>query len=130
MEYQDFELEITTGSAGAYQVNLLRAPAGETRQELLFGLSDDALRHKLAEIEEALRYKARLSSAAQRARLAQLQAFGGSLFHALINDNLKSLYDQSRYICKERGQGLRLKLRIDVPLLAAVPWELLYDPRF
>lgn len=130
MEYQDFELELTTVGDDAHQVNVVRTPAGETRQSLTFGLSDAALREKLAQVEQTLRYQDNLTADQKRAQVTAMKAFGGSLFQALINDNLKALYDQSRYITRERGQGLRLKLRLDSSLLTAVPWELLYDPRF
>jgi CHAT domain-containing protein len=130
MEYLDFEIEISAQSDGARLVNVLSAPAGETRQTILFELNDDDLRQKLAAIEQTLRYQERLTLVQKQARLAEVKAFGGVLFNALINDNLKSLYDQSRLIAKQGDRGLRLKLRIDTPSLAAVPWELLYDPRF
>jgi formylglycine-generating enzyme required for sulfatase activity len=35
----------------------------------------------------------------------------------------------SRREAAQQGQGLRLKLRIQSPELAALPWEFLYDPR-
>lgn len=130
MEYQDFEIELTTLADGTHQVNVLDTPAGETRQQLAFSLSDAALREKLTEIEAALQAKKDLTAEEKRAQVKAVKAFGSSLFDALINDNLKSLYDQSRYIVKQQGQGLRLKLRIHSSLLTAVPWELLYDPRF
>ncbi|MCA9873496.1 MAG: CHAT domain-containing protein [Anaerolineales bacterium] len=130
MEYQDFDIELTTLADGTHQVNVLDTPAGQTRQQLAFSLSDEALRDKLTQIEAMLRYKENLTAAEKRAQVTAVRAFGGSLFDALINDNLKSLYDQSRYIVRQRGQGLRLKLRIHSSLLTAVPWELLYDPRF
>lgn len=130
MEYQDFVIELTTLTAGTHQVNVIDTPAGQTRQPLALGLSDEALRDKLAQIEQTLRYKESLTMAEKRDQLMAVKAFGGSLFEALINDNLKALYDQSRFITRQQDQGLRLKLRIDSSLLAAVPWELLYDARF
>ena len=130
MEYQDFEIEITTPNEGTHQVNVLRTPAGETRQQIAFGLNDDTLRDKLSQVEQTLRYKEKRTAEQKREQQRDMKAFGSLLFNALITDNLKSLYDQSRLICKQSEQGLRLKLRIQSPLLAAVPWELLYDSRF
>jgi CHAT domain-containing protein len=130
MEYQDFEIEITTLPDGTHHVNVLHTPAGETRQKIAFGLSDDALREQLGQIEQTLRYREKRTTEQKRVQLRTMKAFGDTLFNALITDNLKSLYDQSRLICKQNEQGLRLKLRIQSPLLAAVPWELLYDSRF
>lgn len=130
MEYQDFEIEITTQGDGRHQVNVIKTPAGETHQPITFGLSDAELKERLSQLEKDLRYKETMTNEQKRVRLAVVKAFGASLFQALISDNLKSLYDQSRLITKQGQQGLRLKLRIQSSLLATVPWELLYDPRF
>ncbi|MHC4854457.1 MAG: CHAT domain-containing protein, partial [Planctomycetota bacterium] len=40
-----------------------------------------------------------------------------------------SRYDLSSREARQQGVGLRLKLRIKPPELAALPWEFLYDPR-
>ena len=130
MEYQDFELELSTQANGAHQVSVVASPAGEARQPITLGLEDTALRAQLVQIEQTLRYRANATAEQKRANLAAVKRFGGGLFDALLNDNLKSLYDQSRLITQQRSQGLRLKLRVQSPLLAALPWELLYDARF
>ena len=130
MEYQDFELELNTQANGAHRVSVITSPAGEARQPITLGLDDVALRAQLAQIEQTLRYRANVTAEQQRANLAAVKAFGGGLFDALLNDNLKSLYDQSHLITRQRSQGLRLKLRVQSPLLATLPWELLYDARF
>jgi hypothetical protein len=127
MEYQDFELELSTQANGAHRVSVIASPAGEARQPITLGLEDTALRAQLAQIEQTLRYRANATAEQKRANLAAVKRFGGGLFDALLNDNLKSLYDQSRLITQQRSQGLRLKLRVQSPLLAALPWELLYD---
>jgi hypothetical protein len=42
---------------------------------------------------------------------------------------VRSRYDVSRNTAAQQGKGLRLKLRINAPELAALPWEFLYDTR-
>jgi hypothetical protein len=58
-----------------------------------------------------------------------VQHFGSQLFEALIHNEVRSVYDMSRQATTTNGQGLRVKLRVNAPDLATIPWELLYDPR-
>lgn len=130
MDYQDFEIEITSQGDGRHHVNVLQTPAGETRQQLAFGWDDAALRGKLAALEGMLHFKQTDSRAQRQAKQTAVETFGGDLFDALFNDDLKSLYSTSWYMAEQNDRGLRLKLRLQSALLAAVPWELLYDRRF
>jgi hypothetical protein len=57
-----------------------------------------------------------------------VQDFGRDLFDALLSGEIRSRYDVSLQEAKRQGKGLRLKLRIQPPQLAALPWEFLYDP--
>ena len=47
----------------------------------------------------------------------------------LMSGDVRNRYDLSRRHADEQRKGLRLKLRIEAPELAAVPWEFLYDER-
>src|SRR5262245_12006315 len=58
-----------------------------------------------------------------------VQQFGQALFEALLSGEARSCYDVSRREVARQGRGLRLKLRIQPPELAALPWEFLYDSR-
>jgi formylglycine-generating enzyme required for sulfatase activity len=58
-----------------------------------------------------------------------IQDFGKDLFNALIDGEILSRYDVSRREAHQQRKGLRLKLRIQSPELAALPWEFLYDHR-
>jgi hypothetical protein len=58
-----------------------------------------------------------------------VQRFGQTLFEALLEGDLRSLYYESKREATRQGQGLRIRLHIRAPELAALPWEYLYDPR-
>ncbi len=58
-----------------------------------------------------------------------VQAFGQALFNALFTAEVRSRYDVSQVKAAEQDRGLRVKLRIAAPELAALPWEFLYDSR-
>lgn len=130
MNYQDFEIALTTDIDGNHHVNVVRTPAGETHQKLAIGLSDDELHGKLQALETVLRQNSDGTSDIGHARLQAVKEIGSLLFNALFNTDLKSTYDQSTWIARSNNTGLRLSLRIQSPLLAAAPWELLYDTRF
>ncbi len=51
------------------------------------------------------------------------------LFETLCPEEVRSLYDQSRREATNQGRGLRVKLRVLPPELAALPWEFIYDTR-
>jgi CHAT domain-containing protein len=92
---------------------VLRSPAGETRATLHFPFDKQQLETRLEGLAEGL----------------AVQDFGKALFDALISGEARSLYDVSLAKAAESHKGLRVKLRIASPALAALPWELLYDAR-
>lgn len=60
--------------------------------------------------------------------LALRREFGALLFNALFSGDVAKCWSKSKARIQERGpDGLRLRLWINVPELAALPWELLWD---
>ena len=55
--------------------------------------------------------------------------FGSRLFELLFSGEIRERYAVSRSEADRSGRGLRIKLRILAPELAALPWEYLYDAR-
>ncbi|OLZ73527.1 hypothetical protein AV521_05585 [Streptomyces sp. IMTB 2501] len=51
------------------------------------------------------------------------------LYDAVFQSAIKALYLSSRQKAQERGQRLRMVLRVRAPDLAALPWELLHDAK-
>jgi tetratricopeptide (TPR) repeat protein len=129
LEYLDFEIEIGPGQGREYPLEVVRSPAGEARETLRFPYDSLALDNRLQSLEIAL-----LRSGGQRRRLLSpeeqtVQDFGRALFDALLTGDVRSRYDLSRREAAAGGKGLRLKLRVTPPELAALPWEFLYDAR-
>ena len=57
-----------------------------------------------------------------------LKQFGGKLFGAVFHDEVLTSFRRSRDQAERENKGLRVKLRLnDVPELADLPWEYLYD---
>jgi hypothetical protein len=113
LSYLDFDLKIGVGSEKKYPVEIINSPAGEACETMIFPFDEQALVECLTVLQEE-------SSA---------RDFGQKLFEALLRGELRSRYDVSLVKAEQQDKGLRLKFRIGPPELAALPWELLYDPR-
>src|SRR5260221_9793945 len=57
-----------------------------------------------------------------------VQNFGRALFDALFTGEVRTRYAISQLAAANLDKGLRLRLRIQSPELAALPWEFMYDP--
>jgi hypothetical protein len=127
--YLDFELEIGPGQGREYSVTVLRSPSGEAHGILHFPYDELALESRLKDLQIAL-----LMAAETRRRLPApeeqpVRRFGQELFDALLAGEIRSAYDISWRQAEAQGKGLRVKLRVQSPALAGLPWEFLYDPR-
>jgi formylglycine-generating enzyme required for sulfatase activity len=126
-QYLDFELEIGAGQGREYPLTVLQAPAGEGRAIMHFPFDELALENRLDKLKIALLR----SGGSQRRQLTReeqaVQNFGHTLFDALLTGSVRDRYTASKSQARQQGKGLRLKLRIQPPELAALPWEYLYD---
>ena len=130
MQYFDFDLTINLRNGPDHPVALLRSPAGQARGTLRLPFDEAALKDRLKDLQIALLR----SGGPQRRRISSpqeiaVQDFGHRLFDALLNGDLRQRYDATLQIASQRGAGVRLKLYIQAPELAALPWEYLYDQR-
>jgi hypothetical protein len=53
---------------------------------------------------------------------------GRQLFQALFTGPVYGMYRASLGVAQQRGKRLRVVLRLTAPELAALPWEMLFDP--
>ena len=117
----DFELDIGHGSGRAYPV-AARSAAGQARGTLHLPFGDRSPASVGEELAAAL-------AGPVAGQGPAVQAFGQSLFDALFGEDVLALYDASRRQAGEGDRVLRLKLRVEPPELAELPWEFLYDAR-
>ena len=129
MNYLDFELEIGLGAGRDYPVAVLRSPAGEARETMRFPFDTLALESRLKDLQIALLRSGGKSRKMPLPEEQAVQDFGRALFDALLTGEVRSRYDMSWREAAQKDMGLRLKLRIQSPQLATLPWEFLYDPR-
>ncbi|MBN2393495.1 MAG: SUMF1/EgtB/PvdO family nonheme iron enzyme [Anaerolineae bacterium] len=129
MDYLDFELEIGVGTGYEYPVRVINSPAGEARATMCFPYGELELESRLKDLQIALLR----SGGHRRQSLSREQQtvrdFGRALFDALLTGEVRVRYDVSLRDATLQGCGLRLKLRVNTPEMAALPWEFLYDSR-
>jgi tetratricopeptide (TPR) repeat protein len=127
MKYLDFDIEIGSGDGNTYPL-VIRSAAGEMKETMRFPFDELALKLQLQALENAVLksgqpHRKVLSGEAQTA-----QDFGRQLFEALLPGEARSLFSVSRNkATQEHLLGVRIRLHINAPELAALPWEYLYD---
>lgn len=129
MEYLDFDLEIGPGNGQTYPLALLRSPVGQARGAMTFPFTPAALGAWLKDVQLAVLRSSNVRRRVPAPQEQTVQQFGQRLFGALLAGEIGRLYDASLAQASQRGQGLRLRLRVLAPELAGIPWEYLYDAR-
>ena len=129
LDYLDFELEIGSGNALEYLVTVIRSPAGEIKSRMLFPFGELELNNYMKDLQIAMLRSMHSNRKIISAEEEAVRDFGLALFDALMTGEVRSRYDVSRDKAACQGKGLRLKLRIQPPELAVIPWEFMYDSR-
>jgi len=126
--YEDFDLLIDRGGEDSYRARVLRSPAGECAAvEFTLPFSPLEVENFLLKVGPSRRRNTRGSG---RPESRPLKDFGGKLYSAVFQDELRETLQRSLSSTREQHVGLRLRLRLaDTPELAELPWEFLYDAR-
>ncbi|WP_185747122.1 CHAT domain-containing protein [Humibacillus xanthopallidus] len=121
------ELEIGPASeAGRFTVRVLRSVgAGEPTTSCALDVGRLlAQRHGLEDSVLASSIAARRVTPPHE---SSLEAVGTLLFDSVFVGPVREAYRTSVAVADDRGEGVRLLLRLAAPGLAALPWEALYD---
>jgi len=129
LDYLDFELEIGQPTGQEYPITVLDSPAGNARATITWPFGELALENRLLKLEKALLASGGVRRTVLTSEEQAVQSFGAELFDWLFNGEVRNRYDVSQLEAHHQGKGLRVKLRIQPPALAVLPWEFLYDPR-
>ncbi len=114
--YETFEILVGDRTENGYPVTVLESPAGDARGASLLDGTDPALGQALDALER------RVGDG------PLLRQVGEHLFRELFVDDIEERYRTSLGIARSHDKGLRIRLRLASPELAALPWESLYDP--
>lgn len=111
--YLNFDLLIDPLQNG-YRIRVLNSPAGQAVTQVVLPFSPSDL--------VALQTSSTLSS-------RQARVLGKQLFEAIFQGEVENCLARSLDRARDEDAGLRLRLRLnEVPELAGLPWEYLYDP--
>ena len=114
------------GGPGMFKVEVVASPAGEA--SAMIQLDADALLARRGLLQQAV-----LASAVPSRRVLPeteqpVREAGQVLFAGLLGTGeVAGRYRAAAAVAAERGEGLRVVLRIDTPALAGLPWEAMFD---
>jgi hypothetical protein len=116
MKYYDLDLSIGSQTTDHHTVWARSESMGEAQSKLL-STDIDQIRADLTHLSGA------------EFDDASLKKFGQSLFSSLFSGEIGILYQRALgQVYADDNAGVRIRLRIEPPDLAALPWEYLYEP--
>ena len=121
-----FDVAISADTAAGFRVEVIRSPAGEACESVQVDIGG------LSRQRDQVQQELLVSAAADRRILSSdelaLREIGQKLFIALLGTGaVARRYASSQDLATERGQSLRILIRVNSPLLAALPWEAMHD---
>jgi hypothetical protein len=122
-----FEVAIgPDAAAGKYRVDVLAAPDGGIASAIV-ALDLDGLLARRRDLERTILVSG-MSARGLTPEEEYVRAVGRLLFTALLGTGeVAGRYRVAAALAIERGEALRVVLRIADPALAALPWEAMYD---
>lgn len=124
MDYRNFDLLIER-QASTYRARVISSPEGEGRADFSLPFSSLELENFILSMGNARGDE----QSSVPSKMPAAKAFGIRLYETLFNGPVRDLYQGSLRSAEREGYGVRLLLHIsEVPELASVPWEYLYDP--
>lgn len=119
--YLNFDL-LFRHKTGGYQATI-SSLHGEADLYLEFPFSENHL-----EFHRLLSSGDRRSTRNERGLLGELKTLGGKLFEAVFRDQARTLLMRNLEAARAQETGIRIRLDLsEVPELAELPWECLYD---
>jgi len=121
------ELAIGPGLAGGtFRVEVVASPAGEA--SVAAELDADSLLARRNLLQQAVLASAVSSRTLLSETERPVREVGEALFAGLLGTGeVAGRYRAAAAVAAMQGEGLRVVLRIDSPVLAGLPWEAMYD---
>jgi len=122
LQYETLDVLIEK-NGGEYKARIVNSPTGQAKTTFAPPFTADELKTFFARV--AGREPTSGSTLSPQQWIEQM---GARLFDAVFHDETLMTYRRSRDEAERQAKGLRVRLRLnDVPELADLPWEYLYD---
>jgi len=115
MEYLDFSIHVGLRAGKIYPVDAECLGAQYHGEIPATRLQADAFQQRLQQVADL------------QAKEETVRALGQELYELLFHDQTLAGLISSQAQARERHMGLRLKLRLDDPYIASLPWEFMAD---
>ena len=126
MDYLDFNVEVGPEAAGMHSVKVHSTEGGEASGSMR-ALDAAKLKDQLQALQRAILASGGAAAIDARDELA-VRGLGRDLWDSLFGGAILSRFDATRQRAQDgNAPGVRVKLSISSPDLAALPWEFLYD---
>ncbi len=136
MKYNDFMLSIEAWADGEYKISTQSDESGEVSHKVRFPLDRPEFRTRVDVLEGARRGIARdmqvhtqesgiLQTVTDHGELAK--QFGQELFDIVLSGSVLTQFRVAQNAAENQSKGLRVRLKIEPPELASLPWEFLFD---
>jgi WD40 repeat protein len=124
------QLEVIEHADGVYYLSC-QSPYGETNLPVRLPTPGVDLLRRLDQVEtNVLRSGARIVTRGAAGRLEKpIRELGEEMCDALLQDEVRVLFEQSLFQAKQDHAQFRLLLKIRGSTLSKLPWEFLYDRR-
>ncbi|MDH7487542.1 MAG: CHAT domain-containing protein [Anaerolineae bacterium] len=118
MEYHNFDLWVEARTAAGFPLRANSETQGTAKGLMTLDPASTVVRDYLQKLED------------WETDEAFLRDFGIFLYEALFTGDIESLFQLSLgEVISQEERGLRIRLRIDPPAIAALPWEYTYTPK-
>jgi len=126
-KYHNFDVQIHRSESG-YYAKAQSAVGGETSCEFNIPFSADKLEVLLSKLGPVRRLRDFHLPSCTDSSFGAAKTLGGQLFNCAFGDHIGKALDRSIQSAEQNGERLRIRLRLtEVPELASLPWEYLYD---
>jgi tetratricopeptide (TPR) repeat protein len=125
--YNNFDLHISARADGKYDI-CARSSEGECREQIEFPFDNQMIEIYKTKLELAIAKSSVRSRRIHTPDEQHVKDFGQALFKSIFADSLGRRFYAAREKSVRESGGLRIRLHIECPKLAALPWEYLFDP--
>ena len=122
MRYFNFDLLIEQASDG-YVARVLESPAGQARSTFRPPFTPMEVENLILKIGRSRRGNRSFDAIPTKAA----KELGGRMFESVFSQEVRMCLQSSLYSAESQQAGLRIRLRLDAPDLADLPWEYLYN---